>query len=214
MDNPNFRKWFGDSVTVNPDGTPMVFYHGTRHSFEEFANYNMKTFLSGLGYFFTNSIEESEEYTERKDGANIIPVYLSLCNPYYMTIDNEDKKFYQEMIEDEKENLNNIIQNGTEEEIKNQMTIVSNLEKDFANLNFLEIRTFAKYVDNHGPIYVRDEFMNQGYDGFILDIPDANGDSQGLNYYVVFKPQQIKSIYNNGHYNPNSSKISEASFLI
>ncbi len=26
MENPNFRKWFGDSVTVNSDGTPMVFF--------------------------------------------------------------------------------------------------------------------------------------------------------------------------------------------
>lgn len=28
-DTPAFKKWFGDSVVTNPDGTPKVMYHGT-----------------------------------------------------------------------------------------------------------------------------------------------------------------------------------------
>ncbi len=29
MDNPKFRKWFGDSKVVDEDGKPLVVYHGT-----------------------------------------------------------------------------------------------------------------------------------------------------------------------------------------
>lgn len=33
---PNFKRWFGDSKVVNPDGTPKVMYHGTARDVTEF----------------------------------------------------------------------------------------------------------------------------------------------------------------------------------
>ncbi len=35
-DNENFKRWFGDSTIVNPDGTPKVMYHGTARDIEQF----------------------------------------------------------------------------------------------------------------------------------------------------------------------------------
>ena len=34
--NDNFWKWFGNSKTVDKDGNPLVFYHGTRQTFNKF----------------------------------------------------------------------------------------------------------------------------------------------------------------------------------
>jgi hypothetical protein len=34
-DTPSFKRWFGSSTIVNPDGTPKVMYHGSRKDFSE-----------------------------------------------------------------------------------------------------------------------------------------------------------------------------------
>ena len=39
INNPeNFWKWFGNSITVDEQGRPLVFYHGTRSDFTEFQS--------------------------------------------------------------------------------------------------------------------------------------------------------------------------------
>ncbi len=99
LENPNFRKWFGDSVTVNSDGTPIVFYHGTGSNIVEFdkkmahdkegREYGVGT---GKGVFsFTTDIDSANAWAERslsrndKYGSgtnpNVNPVYLQIKNP-------------------------------------------------------------------------------------------------------------------------------------
>jgi hypothetical protein len=99
MENPNFRKWFGNSVTVNSDGTPMVFYHGTGSNIVAFdkkmahdkegREYGVGT---GKGVFsFTTDIDLANVWAERSlsrndkygSGANpnVNPVYLKIKNP-------------------------------------------------------------------------------------------------------------------------------------
>jgi len=52
----NFKKWFGDSRVVDESGQPLVVYHGTTHSFDEFIKDkgNPENDL-GLGFYFTNN---------------------------------------------------------------------------------------------------------------------------------------------------------------
>jgi hypothetical protein len=35
-DNPNFKKWFGQSQVVDKSGKPLIVYHGTNQSFDKF----------------------------------------------------------------------------------------------------------------------------------------------------------------------------------
>jgi hypothetical protein len=63
-----FKKWFGDSKVVNPDGSPMVVYHGTMTEFTEFAG----------GAFFTDDYMNADGYA---GGDNVMEVYLKLENP-------------------------------------------------------------------------------------------------------------------------------------
>ena len=36
LDNPAFRRWFGDSKVVDERGEPLVVYHGTAADFDTF----------------------------------------------------------------------------------------------------------------------------------------------------------------------------------
>lgn len=94
-DQPAFRKWFGDSKVVDESGKPLVVYHGTASDFSEFKKVDAKH-IDLPGYYFTPSaavadgfsasasrkeIRDADGYIVGYDGANTIPVYLSIQNP-------------------------------------------------------------------------------------------------------------------------------------
>jgi len=76
---PEFKAWFGDwendpqnaSKVIDENGEPLVVYHGTQKTFNEFQ----KTKYDGW-YFFTADIEEADNY-----GENIISCFLKVLNP-------------------------------------------------------------------------------------------------------------------------------------
>lgn len=82
----NFWRWFGDSKVVDADGKPLVVYHGTKGSFDRF-----KMGVEG-GAFFTTKRENANEYAGywpgvgQAEGGNVMPVYLSIKNPYKVTV--------------------------------------------------------------------------------------------------------------------------------
>ena len=62
--NPeNFKKWFGNSVTVDEQGRPLVFYHGTRADFTEF-----KTGYSDNLIFFSYEKKFADDWGKSKKG--------------------------------------------------------------------------------------------------------------------------------------------------
>lgn len=66
----NFKKWFGKSVLVNKDGSPMVFYRATDSDREEFR----KSWRGGLIYF--SSTPEGALRASRAGDNVVYPVYL------------------------------------------------------------------------------------------------------------------------------------------
>lgn len=92
-----FRRWFGDSKVVDEDGAPLVVYHGTTADVETFdttserpAGQARKNDLSYLGSWFSTSQAVANKFAVKVDawgdvvneeGANVLPVYLSLQNP-------------------------------------------------------------------------------------------------------------------------------------
>jgi hypothetical protein len=79
-----FKRWFGDSKVVDENGDPLVVYHGSAN----FKGYkfepSQKANRTGNpdGYYFTYDLEDANNYAGNKDGAEIIPVFLSIKNPY------------------------------------------------------------------------------------------------------------------------------------
>lgn len=86
---PAFTRWFGDSKIVDNRGLPMVVYHGTnqRDDFTEFEN-------NGRGIWFTEDPEEASEYATSYSEhwsarPRVMPVYVSISNPYRPSVDEE-----------------------------------------------------------------------------------------------------------------------------
>jgi hypothetical protein len=97
-DTPAFKKAFGESKIVDRQGNPLVMYHGTARDFDVF---NMKrggdiwgtSDSRGVMWFSSNPNRANEAAedaavvrNDRPDdysGANVMPVYLRVTNPYY-----------------------------------------------------------------------------------------------------------------------------------
>lgn len=99
-DTDAFRRWFGDSKVVDENGEPLVVYHGTNADFKAFKPTKIGEF--GPAIYFASTPSEAGSYAGvprrgQEDGApNIIPVYLSLKNPYNKGVDAFWKEFGRE----------------------------------------------------------------------------------------------------------------------
>lgn len=89
LQNPNFRKWFGDSKVVDQQGKPLVVYHGTPMSFSKFNSFPI---------FFTDSAGAAAGYAsgqyapaEVDSVPNVMPVYVSLKNPKVLSAEELHK---------------------------------------------------------------------------------------------------------------------------
>lgn len=102
----NFHKWFGKSKAVDEHGRPQVFYHGTTKNFHDFdpAKAGQKDHgWYGAGHYFTPDNFTASAYStydvHNTTGANVMPVYLKIHNPYKWTQDIQPKKTQEESAE-------------------------------------------------------------------------------------------------------------------
>lgn len=72
----NFETWFADSMIKAPNGEPLVCYHGTDSDFAEFAE--------GVSYF-----SPRWDYGHVMNKAFVLPVFLSVKNPYWASTASE-----------------------------------------------------------------------------------------------------------------------------
>ena len=99
VDSEPFKQWFGNSAVVDESGAPLVVYHGTppdRAGFEAFdpsqVGSERDAGFYGSGFYFSPDEDEASSYAENEDGdfGDVMPVYLSIKNPYILdlSIDN------------------------------------------------------------------------------------------------------------------------------
>lgn len=92
----SFDRWFGDSVVVNPDGTPKVVFHGTptKDGFRIFdPNKTGKTSVlfsvidtHRNGFFFAENEEFAKTFADQgRAPGKIMPVFLSIQHPLDVT---------------------------------------------------------------------------------------------------------------------------------
>jgi len=101
VESPAFKRWFGDSKVVDAAGRPRVVYHGTTEDFGTFdfaqrSRFQKDSGWLGEGFYFTSSPDLASSYTHLKAGSvgsgrNVMPVYLSLQNPYYATMEDKQR---------------------------------------------------------------------------------------------------------------------------
>jgi hypothetical protein len=96
QDNPNFKRWFGDSKVVDSRGNPLRMYTGTSKDidFDKFK-------IPKNGAWFTADTGVASEYAKDNDSkgykwengkpveintaSRVMPVYLRIVNPYVIT---------------------------------------------------------------------------------------------------------------------------------
>jgi hypothetical protein len=100
-DTPAFRKWFGDSKVVDAKGKPLVVYHGTVKSFDEFnADAEPYSYESDRGkQFFLDNPQGASDYaigtSDAYGGnANVMPVYLRMENPRIEEVDGPPSEWW------------------------------------------------------------------------------------------------------------------------
>ena len=160
---PAFRAWFGNSKVVDAQGKPLVVYHVTNETFNEF-DMSKSTGVAGAGAYFSSGVADS------RYGTKTIAAYLSLKNPIDLrggdgVIFAAQKKFVGE-----------------------DMTQASSMTK---------IRQIS--------VWFRDKLQDSGFDGALMDSENGKGI-----YFIVFSPNQIKSVDNKGTFSKSSNDIYES----
>jgi hypothetical protein len=89
----NLMRFMENSKAVDAEGKPLVVYHGTAQSFDGFdidrAGSAIDAGKLGEGIYFSESNRWAASYAENAskggDGANVVPVHLSLKNPVVLS---------------------------------------------------------------------------------------------------------------------------------
>lgn len=160
-----FKNWFDGSKVVDKNGEPLVVYHGTDITFEEFeskkAGMGNDSGMRGRGFYFSPNEKTSSSY-----GSNVIPLYLSIKNPF----------------------------NPMDFKSKEEIAELLGIDKDIFEYNPGE--NFKVYQSYSGTF--SSALKDSGYDGVIyLERQEV----------VAFYPEQIKSVYNKGDFNPNDPRM-------
>lgn len=234
---PEFKAWFGDSKVVDDDGEPLVVYHGTKKSFDEFKprpGMDEMYFFSVDPLFASNWIRGSggfmrEPSQEVRDKKKEMRTYEDeILNE--LGIENIDPsseeglKKYDEM----------------RKEVGRRMTSRYGFDSYLEFESMADIRVIPVHLSAQNPFdprkhkdliswkskameeaanrgnwvaYEQEEVIQQikgmGFDGIWLSESGSEGSS--LDTIAVFKPTQIKSsIGNSGEFDPDNPKITHA----
>jgi len=210
-DNENFRKWFGKSPVVDESRQPLVVYHGTGAQFDafDFGKAGSATEAeSARGAFF---------FTPDEPTARAYSVYAAEDAPVQKLLKKADEAEergdwaeYDRLLS-EAEGLDT--QAAQSELRKNAKVLPVYLAGD----NFLEVDAKGKTPQELSDEGDTDSWLVEkisegkagGHDGVIFrNLDDAVGlYDRPADHYAVFSPTQIKSVYNEGTYDPKNPNI-------
>lgn len=191
-----FYEWFGDSKVVDENGKPLVVYHGTSGIFDVFK---------GKYHFFSSSENVATGYGSE----NPMPVYLLMKNPLivdaygqsFEEIYNAEgyKKAHKDLTEDDYKKIAKAYDLSVDEAKeffpKNEDGVV-NLARAYGEKP-RSTNEWAEYAKKNG------------YDGIIIKDVNDTADISNIRStdYIVFNPNQIKSVNNRGTYDPSNDNI-------
>lgn len=180
LNTPAFKNWFGDSKVVDDKGQPLVVYHGTSKEFEAFdPNAPVASEKSGLNAIFvTTDPEFANQYAKLRNG-KVMPLYASVKKPWDYQNPNDMKAFQKHL-------------GLTEEDLKYPQGFDEGEQYLLAakgDWSFIESNTFQDFLKKNN------------YDGFFLE-------ENGVRNLGIYKPEQLKSVFNKGTWNPKDPRIS------
>ena len=200
----NFWKWFGDSITVDNRGNPIVLFHGTPEDFEE---------PNSLFFWAAIDSKVSEHYTYKKlyddsdrsipaTNSNIMPVYFKITNPFegdalpkmceVVEFVTEAYKQSGEFDESFRFYLDELRKYAEE----------SNLHEETTH-NYGYWHESDLYFGDEGALRIKEMLIHLGFDGIHFT-------EDGVSTYAIFNPNQVKSaLGNSGEYNSSNNAITK-----
>lgn len=208
-----FYEWFGDSKVVDENGQPLKMVHFSGNEFSQFDKNRtgINNDESAVGFWFADKDDFAfnNEYPPvrydvylKMDNPLIIEGKGTETNPWADTdIDNLDpytkfeKMFNDLMYQDPQmwdERVSESLYGGFE---------TQKIKLHFANLSEGRKREVIKSIV--------DKLKTQGYDGIIIKNTqfDSVNPDERINQYVVFEPNQIKSVDNRGSFSRTDDNI-------
>lgn len=195
---PQFQRWFGRSKVVDAQGRPLAVYHGTEKAgFTAFSTERGFDFdATRKAFFFSDSREVACSYAGtdaeitpgRAGTEGLYKVYLSLQNPL---IGDANDASWDELDFPANSLVARVIRGV-------QRSAVQPDGAFYGSTN--EVAFYAAQA---------------GYDGVILHnvrdygpfSSECGAGDQPATVYIAFKPNQIKSIHNNGTFSTTSDEL-------
>lgn len=213
INTPEFKAWFGDSKVVDEQGKPLKMVHFSNNEFSQFdkSRAGINNNESSIGFWFADREDfafNNERYPIRYD------VYLKMNNPLIIEgsgtetnpwADTDKLDSYAKF----KKMFNDLMYQDPQmwdERVYESFYGGSELQKvklHFSNFSEKKQREIIKGIT--------DKLNAQGYDGIIIKNTrvDSLNPDEGINQYIVFEPNQIKSVYNRGTWSAASDNIYE-----
>jgi hypothetical protein len=198
-DNPNFRKWFGDSKVVDENGEPLVVYHGTGSNFSVFKR-------GDLGNHFGTVNQANQVAGFRYGSSSVIPVYLHIKNPIRLVdMGGFGASDVISQLIDMKITTESEWQKYSKNEdlwaYENEAGVID-LLKDEGYDGAIYLNRREGTHDPFGPDGVEGNELNEMTDAEVIERFPNVEDS-----YIAFHPTQIKSIYNTGTFDATNPDI-------
>lgn len=211
-----FKQWFKNSKVVDRDGKPLSVYHGTREKFSIFKSTKILNSSEGVGFNFAVKKDIAEGFGEPME------VYLNLQNPVYaysmLDLIGADEEYDGYFEEENQEAIREAVRKVKEQLEQKGYTFYDEVDSEFLPLfdNSSEAQEvldglldFGGYIkEDYDPETLYNDIRQAEIDVFGVDgyVTERYG-TDGGRVYIAFKPEQIKSVYNNGNFDINNPDI-------
>jgi hypothetical protein len=178
IESKAFKSWFGESKVLNKDGSPRVMYHGTPEDINEFLP----------NQFFANSPEDANTYAFKN-------AYRNDQVPNEELEDIKGANLIPVYISAKK-----IATPDDVMDLVKKMGYYNDRELD----SFLYTSAYDEAYENRATKVIA-ELKKQGFDAIQHNDFDLRG--EGINSLQVFEPNQIKSAFNKGEFDPKNPNM-------
>lgn len=212
-----FWNWFGNSKVKDRTGRPIVVYHGTDQDFRAFdpekSNSNTNTGMPHGAFAFTDHPDVALSYT-MLDADRMTFGSDELHDQFRELIRSGNFEAQMQFLHDHpQKNVPEFKQGGNVMPV--YLRIMKPLRIDAKGYHWHDIyfqpkdyRAPESFTTNEIAEYA----MDNGFDGVIIkNVKDVHkGPAHASTVYIVFSPNQIKSVMNRGGYSRDAHEIDES----
>lgn len=205
-----FIAWFGDSVAVDNKNRPLVVYHGTGSSFDEFSlDYRSETQGNdqyGPGFYVATDPSAASQYAYG-ESPNVMPLYVSIQRPVlYGITPPVSPRIIRDLIT-RSPNFEDSIMNFGDTSYENKNIVLNRAVKAYTVYDNLvqQLMTIQNdFWSGISPtVFLSLVTKLTKYDGVEVNLPS------NIKFYVAWRQNQLKSAIGNVNYSSSNSITNE-----